>query len=216
MHFSKLLQVLLAAVSAYAYAAGRDDHFAAVRLAARQSSNTTAQETTCAQASILAQGIALNIANQQAQVSIANKMTLILTATPPVDQAAWGQARTAMLQVLNNGVSIRKTNQAIMPAGNAATPGLGVIANAQMAELSLAGNLTMTGVDDVEGNMQRVTVLQSDFSGGIMQNMKNMADAIAACGSAATTTPATAAAVAASSDASATASGSSVTRRKTR
>ncbi|KAG6366732.1 hypothetical protein INS49_000912 [Diaporthe citri] len=107
----------------------------------------------CAQGTILAQGIALNIADQQQELTTANSLATILAANP-----------------------------LITPQENQATPGIATVANAQLTELGLANNLTAQGGDNVAGNMQIVQTLQMDFMGGIMQNMKNMAAAMAACG----------------------------------
>lgn len=128
----------------------------------------------CAQGTILAQGIALNIADQQQELTTANSLATILAANP-VDTAAYGAARTDLLKFINNGIAIREMNQLITPQENQATPGIATVANAQLTELGLANNLTVQGGDNVPGNMQIVQTLQMDFMGGIMQNMKNMA-----------------------------------------
>lgn len=128
----------------------------------------------CAQGTILAQGIALNIADQQQELTTANSLATILAANP-VDTAAYGAARTDLLKFINNGIAIREMNQLITPTENQATPGIATVANAQLTELGLANNLTVQGGDNVAGNMQIVQTLQMDFMGGIMQNMKNMA-----------------------------------------
>lgn len=144
-------------------------------LAAGLATAQTPADPACAQASILAQGIMLNIADQQQELATANQMATLLAANP-VDAQAWGQARTALLQFVNNGIAIRQANQLITPAGNKATSGVAVVANAQLEELGLASNLTQAGGDNVQGNLQIVQTLQKDFSGGIQQNTKNMAD----------------------------------------
>lgn len=128
----------------------------------------------CAQGTILAQGIALNIADQQQELTTANTMATLLAANP-VDTAAYGAARTDLLRFINNGIAIREMNQLITPQENQATPGIATVANAQLTELGLANMLTVQGGDNVAANMQIVQTLQMDFSGGIMQNMKNMA-----------------------------------------
>ncbi|KAL1879882.1 hypothetical protein Daus18300_001721 [Diaporthe australafricana] len=139
----------------------------------------------CAQGTILAQGIALNIADQQQELTTANTMATLLAANP-VDTAAYGAARTDLLKFINNGIAIREMNQLITPQENQATAGIATVANAQLTELGLATNLTAQGADNVAGNMQIVQTLQMDFTGGIQQNMKNMAAAMAACGNMAT------------------------------
>lgn len=132
-------------------------------------------DPTCAQAMILAQGIALNIADQQQELATANQLGAILQAQP-VDAQAFATSRQALLQFVNNGIAIRQSNQLITPAGNRATPGVATVANAQLTELQITGSLTATGVDDVAGNLKKVQMLQMNFAGGIQQNMKNMAD----------------------------------------
>lgn len=132
-------------------------------------------DPTCAQAMILAQGIALNIADQQQELATANQLSNILQ-TQPVDAQAFATSRQSLLQFVNNGIAIRQSNQLITPAGNRATPGVATVANAQLMELQITGSLTATGSDDVPGNLKKVQMLQMNFAGGIQQNMKNMAD----------------------------------------
>lgn len=132
-------------------------------------------DPTCAQAMILSQGIALNIADQQQELATANQLMTILSANP-VDTAAYGAARTNLLKFVNNGIAIRQMNQLITPPQNKATAGVAIVANAQLTELGLSTNLTMTGTDNLAGNMAIVKMLQMNFAGGIQQNMKNMAD----------------------------------------
>lgn len=132
-------------------------------------------DPTCAQAMILAQGIALNIADQQQELATANQLSAVLQAQP-VDAQAFATSRQALLQFVNNGIAIRQANQLITPAGNRATPGVATVAGAQLMELQISGSLTATGVDDVAGNLKKVQMLQTNFAGGIQQNMKNMAD----------------------------------------
>lgn len=141
----------------------------------RQAAIPTATDITCAQSAILAQGIALNIADQQQELATANTMAALLQANP-LDTAAWAQSRTALLQFVNNGIAIRQANQLITPAQNPSEAGVATVANAQLTELGLATNLTVMGADNVPGNLAIVKTLQMDFSGGIVQNQKNMAD----------------------------------------
>lgn len=140
--------------------------------------NTNAAATAnpgCAQSMILAQAIAVNIADQQQELATANQLSNILQ-TQPVDAQAFATQRQALVQFVNNGIAIRQANQLITPAGNQATPGVATVANAQLMELSITGSLTATGTDDVQGNLKKVQMLQMAFAGGIQQNMKNMAD----------------------------------------
>lgn len=148
---------------------------AAAAAAAAPSAAAATADPACAQAMILAQGIALNIQDQQQELATANQLMSILS-TQPVNTQAYTTSRTALLQFVNNGIAIRQSNQLITPAGNKAQAGVATVANAQLTELMLTSSLTAAGTDDVAGNMKIVQTLQSDFSGGIMQNMKNMAD----------------------------------------
>lgn len=143
--------------------------------AAAPSAAAATADPACAQAMILAQGIALNIQDQQQELATANQLMTILS-TQPVNTQAYTTSRTALLQFVNNGIAIRQSNQLITPAGNKAQAGVATVANAQLTELMLSSSLTAAGTDDVAGNMKIVQTLQGDFSGGIMQNMKNMAD----------------------------------------
>lgn len=142
----------------------------------RQSAMPSATDINCAQSAILSQAIALNIADQQQELAMANNMATILQATP-VDTAAWQQSRTALLQFVNNGIAIREANQLITPSQNPSKSGVATVANAQLDELGMSTNLTAMGADDVAGNLAIVKKLQMAFSGGIVQNQKNMADA---------------------------------------
>lgn len=144
-------------------------------LVARQAAQPTAADANCAQAMILAQGIAVNIADQQQELATANAMATQLMAKT-VDPNAWASSRTSLLQFVNNGIAIREANQLITPQQNKAAAGTAIVANAQLGELNLATGLTATGGDNVAANMKSIQMLQMGFSGGIMQNMKNMAD----------------------------------------
>lgn len=135
---------------------------------ASSTSARTAQN--CAAASILAQGIALNIADQRNEQLAVTELRTVLGATT-VNMEDFNAAKTNLLTFVNNGISIRKTNQLIAPPGNAATAGLATVANAQMAELDLSSGLT--GNPSID--LKTLDTLAGDFAGGIMQNMKNMA-----------------------------------------
>lgn len=177
MHASTLNSIVLAlclGTTASAQIAPSPD---AANPAAAAGGNVAAAtaEPTCSQAMILAQGIALNIMDQQQELATANQLMTILSANP-VDTAAYGAARTNLLKFVNNGIAIREMNQLITPANNKATAGVATVANAQLTELGLSTNLTIAGSDDVAGNMNIVKMLQMNFAGGIQQNMKNMAD----------------------------------------
>ncbi|KAH8901058.1 hypothetical protein GQ53DRAFT_814541 [Thozetella sp. PMI_491] len=147
-------------------------------------SQATPANPACAQASILAQGIALNIVAQQNEVSSVNTIARILQATT-VDMQQFTAAKEDLLTFVNTGIAIRQMNQQVTPRGNAATAGLAIVANAQLTELGLATNLTGNPKTD----LPNVATLQMDFSGGIQQNMKNQQAALAGCTGAAGTAP---------------------------
>jgi hypothetical protein len=82
----------------------------------------------CAQASILAMGIALNIMDQmQEQASLAQVNTAL--AAKPVDAVAFTAAKEQLLVFINNGIAIRESNQFITPRGNPATAGLAIVSS---------------------------------------------------------------------------------------
>ena len=80
----------------------------------------------CAGAAILAQGIALNIADQkQEQAALAQVNTVL--QTNPVDMAQFATAKSNLLTFVNNGIAIRQANQIITPPGSKATMGIAVV-----------------------------------------------------------------------------------------
>jgi hypothetical protein len=134
--------------------------------------SSTPAPSNCAAASILASGIALNILDQRnEQSALSTYSTLLASATSTIRPAAFSSAKADLLTFVVNGIAIRQTNQLIAPPGNGATAGLAIVANAQLTELGLSSNLTGTKCVD-EGIVKS---LATDFAGGIMQNMENMA-----------------------------------------
>ncbi|WQF76576.1 hypothetical protein CDEST_01590 [Colletotrichum destructivum] len=130
----------------------------------------------CAEAKILAAGIALNIQIQQQEVNGLNAVMQALQANPPNPQQ-FQTAKSNLLSFVSDGIQVRQANQLIAPSGNGATQGLAVVANAQLSELQKVAGLT--------GNPQQDTpVTQSlmmDFTGGIKKNMENQQAAVVGC-----------------------------------
>lgn len=82
--------------------------------------NTT---MNCAAATILAIGIAQNIVDQRnEQAALAQVKTVL--QKQPVDMTAFQAAKSNLLVFVNDGITIRQSNQAIAPVGNPATAGL--------------------------------------------------------------------------------------------
>ncbi|KAK2053313.1 hypothetical protein LY76DRAFT_668161 [Colletotrichum caudatum] len=130
----------------------------------------------CAEAKILAGGIALNIQVQQQEVNGLNAVMQALQANP-VNMQQFQTAKSNLLSFVSDGIQIRQSNQLIAPTGNAAAAGLAVVANAQLAELEKVSGLT--------GNPQTdnpvTQSLMMDFNGGIKKNMENQQNAIQGC-----------------------------------
>lgn len=118
MHIFILLQALIVAVVATTSISQSTCCYS------QNSYNKSAQE--CAVASILAQGIALNIADQRQEQAALARVKAVLDA-PPVDCNTFATAKANLLQFVVNGIAIRQTNQLITPPGNAATAGLAIV-----------------------------------------------------------------------------------------
>lgn len=80
----------------------------------------------CGAAIILSIGIAMNIVDQRNEQMALAQVKSVLSQNP-VDMAAFAAAKTNLLTFVNNGITIRQMNQAISPAGNAATEGLAIV-----------------------------------------------------------------------------------------
>jgi len=147
----------------------------------RAASNGTAAATTnntmnCAAATILSIGIAMNIVDQRNEQLALAQVKSVLSQNP-VDMTAFAAAKTNLLIFVNNGITIRQMNQAISPVGNPATAGLQTVSMAQLAELDLAQGLTGNPAVDLKA----VATMETDFAGGIVQNMKNQRAATSGC-----------------------------------
>ncbi|KAF4783087.1 hypothetical protein CPAR01_03404 [Colletotrichum paranaense] len=127
----------------------------------------------CAEAKILAGGIALNIEVQQQEVNGVNAVMQALQANPPNPQQ-FQTAKSNLLSFVSDGIQVRQANQLIAPSGNMATQGLAVVANAQLSELQKVAGLTGNPAQD----MPVVQSLMMDFSGGIKKNMENQQMAV--------------------------------------
>ncbi|PQE05697.1 integral membrane protein [Rutstroemia sp. NJR-2017a BVV2] len=138
----------------------------------------TGSNTACpAAVAALASGISANIADQRKEQAAVTSIGAILSQQP-VNNSTFNTAKASLLDFVNKGIAIREQNQKIAPAGNAAIPGLATVANAQIKEL----NLTMSlDANDISAASATVAKLKADFSGGIVQNMKNLAAATMGC-----------------------------------
>jgi len=165
MHIAAFTTALLLSMS-FGFTVATCDYGAA--------NNTILQN--CLAATILAQGIALNIADQKNEQAALSTVKTLLTATP-VDSVAFASAKANLLNFVNNGIAIRQMNQLITPPGNGAILGIAIVAKAQLTELGLSSNLTGTPTID----NPNVAALEADFAEGIEQNIKNMAAATAGC-----------------------------------
>ncbi|KAM0329263.1 hypothetical protein ACHAQA_004567 [Verticillium albo-atrum] len=132
----------------------------------------------CQRAILLAEGIQLNINDQNNEVS---SLAAVSDALNTNDQVGFQTAKTNLLGFVNSGIEMRQMNQAIAPPGNKATAGLAIVANAQLEELNLSNSLSGDPANR-EADLRTIETLKADFAGGIKQNMQNMADAISGCG----------------------------------
>ncbi|KAH8758515.1 hypothetical protein F5882DRAFT_261922, partial [Hyaloscypha sp. PMI_1271] len=119
----------------------------------------------------LVSGINNNIAvqkNEQSQTTVIQKLLSSNTS----DSGGFQSAKSKLVTIVNQGITIRQNNQKIAPAGNAAIAGLATVATAQMGELKLAQGLT--GTPNIDN--PNLSSLQTMFSGGIKQNQQNAKD----------------------------------------
>jgi hypothetical protein len=65
-----------------------------------------------------------------------------------IDTSEYLATKTSLLSVQASGIAVRKENQALAPSGNAAIPGLGVVAMAQAVETGLVKQLTGSPTND--------------------------------------------------------------------
>ncbi|KAH7350048.1 hypothetical protein B0T11DRAFT_343205 [Plectosphaerella cucumerina] len=137
---------------------------------------SAADTPQCASAKILAQSIGVNILIQM-QEQIRTTQVMMTLMTNPVNPQQFEAAKANLLSAVNDGIGLREANQLITPAGNPATEGIAVVANAQLTELRKSSSLTGNPATD----MPVLQSLQQDFAGGIMQNQKNQQAALAGC-----------------------------------
>ncbi|ORY58911.1 uncharacterized protein BCR38DRAFT_489270 [Pseudomassariella vexata] len=130
---------------------------------------------TCVAAQKLADGIDENIAVQKQEQSDVAAIKKIV-GTSNIDQAKFQSVKEKLLRTVNKGISVRESNQKMAPPGNNAITGLRTVANAQKKELSQAESLEGTASD-----LDIISNLQTEFSGGIEQNKKNKEAALDCC-----------------------------------
>ncbi|KAJ5041245.1 uncharacterized protein L3040_005793 [Drepanopeziza brunnea f. sp. 'multigermtubi'] len=130
----------------------------------------------------LAEGIQSNIDDQNNEVATVNAIGNVMSQSP-VDTTLYAATQASLLGYVNKGIAIRQNNQKITPVGNGATAGLAMVAMAQMEELNLTMSLAIpaSGQVDTATGMKTVETLKKDFAGGIDQNKKNLAAAMAGC-----------------------------------
>ncbi|PBP16574.1 hypothetical protein BUE80_DR012646 [Diplocarpon rosae] len=180
------LSLLILSVSALPpiYAGTKNKVPTPLALSSRQNSPPGGSNSTACPPAVmaLAAGIQSNIDDQSNEVATVSALGNIM-AQNPMDMALYAAAQTSLLGFVTKGIAIRENNQKITPPGNGATAGLAMVAMAQMEELNITMSLAVsgTGVVDKAKGMQMVEVLKKDFAGGIEQNKKNLAAAMAGC-----------------------------------
>lgn len=80
----------------------------------------------CDEGNILAQSIAVNIADQKMEAAALATVKTLLAANP-VDMVAFTAAKSNLVSFVNKGIAIRQTNQLITPVNNMATEGLAIV-----------------------------------------------------------------------------------------
>lgn len=85
---------------------------------------------------------------------------------------AFYEGKGALVADIAAGINIRKFNQAIIPANNAAIAGLNTYAAAQATEKGLAESLTGVPSHD----LPILETIKSDVMGGILLNEENEAN----------------------------------------
>lgn len=101
------------------------------------------------------------------QCSVSALQSMISSAS--LDTSAYLATKTSLLSVQASGIAVREHNQAIAPAGNAAIPGLSVVAAAQATETMLVKALT--GNQAVDEAL--LTALVVDVNDGTAKNAQN-------------------------------------------
>jgi hypothetical protein len=92
-----------------------------------------------------------------------------ILSSSSVDISEYLATKTLLLSVQASGIAIREQNQAIAPSGNAAIPGLAVVAMAQAVETGLVKQLTGSPTNDAS----LLASLVVDVNDGTAQNAQN-------------------------------------------
>jgi hypothetical protein len=123
----------------------------------------------------LAQGIQSNIDDQNNEIATVSALGNVLVQSP-MDMTLYAATQTSLLGFVTKGIAIRENNQKIAPQGNAALPGLAVVAMAQMTELNLTMSLAVPASGAVDQKTANATVeaLKGDFTGGVKKNKENL------------------------------------------
>jgi hypothetical protein len=131
-------------------------------------------KTACSpQINQLASGIQRNIEAQRGERTSVDAIGQLLSTAPAdtVPAAQFMPAKIRLLNFVNNGITIRQSNQQLA-RGNRAEAGLAKVEMAQKTELMLSTGLTGAKRAD----LATVQMLQMMFDGGTKQNMQNLAD----------------------------------------
>ncbi|KAF4628611.1 hypothetical protein G7Y89_g9547 [Cudoniella acicularis] len=136
--FITLLLSDAASASASSESAANTNPEASSPAAPAANSSTSPNAVTPCSPSVaaLASGIRANIAVQNNELAAANSLGAMLSENP-VDATLFAAGQASLLGFVKQGIQIRMNNQMIAPAGNAALPGLAMVAMAQMKELNL-------------------------------------------------------------------------------
>jgi hypothetical protein len=92
-----------------------------------------------------------------------------ISYSSPIEISAYLATKTSLLSVQASGIAVRERNEAIAPSGNAAIPGLAVVAMAQAVETGLVKQLTGSPAND--GPLLDMLVV--DVNDGTAQNAQN-------------------------------------------
>ncbi|KAK5936636.1 hypothetical protein PMZ80_011101 [Knufia obscura] len=116
----------------------------------------------------LISGTEINILAQQGERNATEALQAI-EAKNPVDMTAFAAGKAVLVNDVMFGMTIRRYNQLIAPAGNAALAGLATYAAAQSTELALAQSLN--GVPSHDSSI--LAMLVTDVTNGITLNQNN-------------------------------------------
>ncbi|TEA11344.1 hypothetical protein C8034_v007693 [Colletotrichum sidae] len=138
-----------------------------------KSSSKAGGANDCTNVQKLADGIDKNIKIQeQEQTGVGKVETLIQSKGSKADI---DKALADLTKTVNDGIQVRKDNQALAKGNNAAK-GLDIVADAQAKELSQVQSLKGT-----QDDLKTIAELKNEFAGGIEQNKKNIAAAKEGC-----------------------------------